>query len=74
MLIKKGVALRRMLNTNLEPIPGLYVGGHDANTMYADTYPAYESGNFYSFAYTTSLLTAKTQRSMSGLWVRTGTY
>jgi fumarate reductase flavoprotein subunit len=48
-----------VLNTNGEPIPGLYAGGHDANTMYADTYPAYESGNFSSFAYTTGLLAAK---------------
>jgi fumarate reductase flavoprotein subunit len=48
-----------VLNTDLKPIPGLYAGGHDANTMYADTYPAYESGNFSSFAYTTGLMAAK---------------
>jgi hypothetical protein len=27
--------------------------------MYADTYPAYESGSFSSFAYTTGLMAAK---------------
>jgi fumarate reductase flavoprotein subunit len=48
-----------VLNTTLRPIPGLYAGGHDANTMYADTYPAYHSGNFSSFAYTTGLMAAK---------------
>jgi succinate dehydrogenase/fumarate reductase flavoprotein subunit len=48
-----------VLNTNGESIPGLYAGGHDANTMYADTDPAYESGNLSSFAYTTGLLAAK---------------
>jgi fumarate reductase flavoprotein subunit len=48
-----------VLDTALKPIPGLYAGGHDANTMYADTYPAYESGNFSSFAYTTGLMAAK---------------
>lgn len=49
-----------VLDTALKPIPGLYAGGHDANTMYADTYPAYESGNFSGFAYTTGLMAAKT--------------
>lgn len=48
-----------VLDTALKPIPGLYAGGQDANTMYADIYPAYESGNFSSFAYTTGLIAAK---------------
>jgi len=48
-----------VLNTDLKPIAGLYAGGNDANTMYADTYPAYESGSFSSFAYTTGLMAAK---------------
>jgi len=48
-----------VLNEALKPIPGLYAGGHDANTMYADTYPAYHSGNFSGFAYTTGLMAAK---------------
>jgi fumarate reductase flavoprotein subunit len=48
-----------VLNETLKPIPGLYAGGSDANTMYADTYPEYLSGNTTSFAYTTGLIAAK---------------
>jgi len=48
-----------VLNKALEPIPGLYSGGSDANTMYAGTYPAHLSGNTTSFAYTTGLMAAK---------------
>ena len=48
-----------VLNKALKPIPGLYAGGHDANTMYEDTYPEHHSGNFSSFAYTTGLMAAK---------------
>ncbi len=48
-----------VLNNSLKPIPGLYAGGSDANTMYGDTYPEYLSGNTTSFAYTTGLIAAK---------------
>jgi fumarate reductase flavoprotein subunit len=48
-----------VLNTALKPIAGLYASGSDANTMYADTYPGYLSGNTTSFAYTTGLIAAK---------------
>ena len=48
-----------VLNNSLKPIPGLYAGGSDANTMYADTYPEYLSGNTTGFAYTTGLIAAK---------------
>lgn len=49
----------QVLSQDLKPIPGLYAGGSDANTMYADTYPEYLSGNTTSFAYTTGLIAAK---------------
>jgi fumarate reductase flavoprotein subunit len=42
-----------------KPIPGLYAGGTDANTMYADTYCHHLSGNFTGFAYTTGLMAAR---------------
>jgi len=48
-----------VLDTALKPIPGLYAGGSDANTMYAGTYPAHLSGNTTGFAYTTGLMAAK---------------
>jgi fumarate reductase flavoprotein subunit len=48
-----------VLNSSNKPIPGLYAGGSDANTMYFDTYPEYLSGNTTSFAYTTGLIAAK---------------
>jgi fumarate reductase flavoprotein subunit len=48
-----------VLNNSMKPIRGLYAGGSDANTMYADTYPEYLSGNTTSFAYTTGLIAAK---------------
>ena len=48
-----------VLNKLIKPIPGLYAVGSDANTMYADTYPGYLSGNTTSFAYTTGLIAAK---------------
>jgi fumarate reductase flavoprotein subunit len=48
-----------VLNSSNKPIPGLYSGGSDANTMYFDTYPEYLSGNTTSFAYTTGLIAAK---------------
>jgi fumarate reductase flavoprotein subunit len=47
------------LKENLKPIPGLYAGGSDANTMFAGTYPGHLSGNATGLAYTTSLLAAK---------------
>jgi fumarate reductase flavoprotein subunit len=47
-----------VLSNSLKPIPGLYASGSDANTMYADTYPEYLSGNTTSFAYTTGLIAA----------------
>jgi fumarate reductase flavoprotein subunit len=48
-----------VLDAALKPIPGLYAGGSDANTIYAGTYPGYLSGNTTSFAYTTGLIAAK---------------
>ena len=48
-----------VVNEDLKPIPGLYTVGSDANTMYADTYPGYLSGNTTSFAYTTGLMAAR---------------
>ena len=48
-----------VLNKSLKSIRGLYASGSDANTMYADTYPEYLSGNTTSFAYTTGLIAAK---------------
>ena len=48
-----------VVNEAFKPIPGLYAGGSDVNTMYADTYPGYLSGNTTSFAYTTGLMAAK---------------
>lgn len=48
-----------VLDKALKPIPGLYAGGSDANTMYADTYCHHLSGNFTGFAYTTGLMAAK---------------
>lgn len=48
-----------VLDAALKPIPGLYAGGSDANTIYAGTYPGYLSGNTTSFAYTTGLMAAK---------------
>jgi len=48
-----------VLNEDLNPIPGLYSGGSDANTLYAGSYPEKLSGNFTGFAYTTGLLAAK---------------
>jgi len=48
-----------VLNNDNKPVAGLYAGGSDANTMYADTYPEYLSGNTTGFAYTTGLLAAK---------------
>jgi fumarate reductase flavoprotein subunit len=48
-----------VLNKALKPIPGLYSGGSDANTMYAGTYPAHLSGNTTGFAYTTGLMAAR---------------
>jgi len=48
-----------VLNKALEPIPGLYSGGSDANSIYAGTYPSHLSGNTTSFAYTTGLMAAK---------------
>jgi fumarate reductase flavoprotein subunit len=47
-----------VVNDAFKPIPGLYAGGSDANTMYAGTYPAHLSGNFSGFAYTTGLMAA----------------
>jgi fumarate reductase flavoprotein subunit len=47
------------VNEAFKPIPGLYASGSDVNTMYADTYPGYLSGNTTSFAYTTGLMAAK---------------
>jgi fumarate reductase flavoprotein subunit len=48
-----------VLDEDLNPIPGLYSGGSDANTLYAGTYPEKLSGNFTGFAYTTGLMAAK---------------
>lgn len=48
-----------VVDESLSPIPGLYSGGSDANTMYADTYPHYLSGNTTGFAFTTGLMAAK---------------
>ena len=48
-----------VLNAALKPIPGLYSGGSDANSIYAGTYPSHLSGNTTSFAYTTGLMAAK---------------
>lgn len=48
-----------VLKEDLKPIPGLYAGGSDANTMYAGTYPGHLSGNTTGFAYTTGLMAAK---------------
>jgi fumarate reductase flavoprotein subunit len=48
-----------VLNNSMKPIRGLYAGGSDVNTMYADTYPEYLSGNTTGFAYTTGLIAAK---------------
>jgi fumarate reductase flavoprotein subunit len=48
-----------VVNDAFKPIPGLYSGGSDANTMYAGTYPGHLSGNFSGFAYTTGLMAAK---------------
>jgi len=48
-----------VLNKLLKPIPGLYSGGSDANSIYAGTYPSHLSGNTTSFAYTTGLMAAK---------------
>jgi fumarate reductase flavoprotein subunit len=48
-----------VLDNSMKPIRGLYAGGSDVNTMYADTYPEYLSGNTTGFAYTTGLIAAK---------------
>jgi fumarate reductase flavoprotein subunit len=48
-----------VLDRALKTIPGLYAGGTDANTMYADTYCHHLSGNFTGFAYTTGLMAAR---------------
>jgi len=48
-----------VLTSAFKPVPGLYAGGTDANTMYADTYCHHLSGNFTGFAYTTGLMAAR---------------
>jgi len=48
-----------VIDEAFKAIPGLYAGGSDANTMYADTYPGYLSGNTTGFAWTTGLMAAK---------------
>jgi fumarate reductase flavoprotein subunit len=48
-----------VLNKALKPIPGLYSGGSDANSIYAGTYPSHLSCNTTGFAYTTGLMAAR---------------
>jgi len=39
-----------VLNYKLDPIPGLYAAGLDANSIYGDSYPWILSGNTFGFA------------------------
>lgn len=49
----------QVLDTNDDPIPGLYCAGNDANTIYGGAYPFYLCGNTSSFAINTGRLAAK---------------
>jgi len=48
-----------VLTENLDPIPGLYACGNDANTIYGDSYPFYLCGNTSGFAYNTGRIAAR---------------
>lgn len=42
----------RVLDENQVPVPGLYAGGRDANTVYGGTYPFFMAGAISAFSYT----------------------
>ncbi|MFC8436554.1 FAD-binding protein, partial [Streptomyces sp. NPDC057253] len=42
----------RVLDAGQNPVPGLYAGGRDANTLYGGTYPYIMSGAISGFSYT----------------------
>ncbi len=48
-----------VISDELEPIPGLYGAGSEANSIYAGTYPGRLSGNTSGFAYTTGIMAAE---------------
>lgn len=48
-----------VVNTELDPIPGLYGVGSEVNCLYAGTYPGKLSGNTSGFAYNSGILAAE---------------
>lgn len=48
-----------VLTEQLDPIPGLYACGNDANTIYGDSYPFFLCGNTSGFAYNTGRIAAR---------------
>lgn len=48
-----------VLTDSLDPIPGLYACGNDANTIYGDSYPFYLCGNTSGFAFNTGRIAAR---------------
>ena len=48
-----------VMTEGMDPIPGLYACGNDANTIYGDSYPFYLCGNTSGFAFNTGRIAAR---------------
>ncbi len=48
-----------VVTDDMDPIPGLYGAGSEANSLYAGTYPGRLSGNTSGFAYTSGVMAAE---------------
>lgn len=58
-----GIAINdkaQVIDSEFDPIPGLFACGNDANSIFGGTYPFYLCGNTSGFAYNTGRLAAQT--------------